>query len=419
MASLRKRPGTNIWQAQYYLPDPVKGGLKQVRKTTGETSRKKAMAVAIELERTAQGAVASGTDQSRLAKAIFAEVVAEIERGVFNVLSARKHLSKLLSIATGEELAEFTIATWSAEWLRRKARDSSKATMARYTGHVKSFLDWLGADRVNRPLESVTVQDARRWRESLQDAGRTGKTVLSYTKDIGAVYRAAIREGLVAFNPVSALEAVSTDDSHERKPFTAEEVALLIEAAPSEEWRGLIMLGANTGLRLGDAARLSWSAVDLEAKIISLMPSKTMRKKVTVELPIIPSLIDYFLGVTITGNDPAAPVFPTLSKLKPNGGTGLSSTFVRIMEAAGVDRGKASRELKEGQTAGRVTYEKGFHSLRHQFATRHRAIGTPEEDRMAMLGHSTRESHAIYSHVGIDAKRKAMEKFAGGEEGDA
>lgn len=412
MASLRKRPGSNIWQAQYYLPRPD-GTLHQVRKSTGETSRKKALAVAIELERTAQSAVAAGTDQSRLAKAIFAEVVAEIERGAFNVLSARKHLSKLLSIATGEELAEFTIATWSAEWLRRKARDSSKATMARYTGHVKSFLDWLGPDRVNRPLESVTVQDARRWRESLQDAGRTGKTVLSYTKDIGAVYRAAIREGLVAFNPVSALETINTDDSQERKPFTSEEVAKLINAAPCEEWRGLILVAAYTGLRMGDASRLSWSAVDLEAKKITLVPSKTKKKKREVRIPIQPDLLAYFEAAPVADDSPAAPVFPTLSKLKPSSGTGLSATFTKIMEKAGVDRGKASRERKEGEAvgAGRVVFEKGFHSLRHTFTTWLRAAGVSEEDRMALTGHSTRDSHAIYSHSDEGALRDAIDKL--------
>ena len=40
----------------------------------------------------------------------------------------------------------------------------------------------------------------------------------------------------------------------------------------------------------------------------------------------------------------------------------------RIMKTAGVDRGKPSRELpKEGESeksgVGRVTYERGFHSL--------------------------------------------------------
>ncbi|MEX1114506.1 MAG: hypothetical protein WEB53_04605 [Akkermansiaceae bacterium] len=48
-------------------------------------------------------------------------------------------------------------------------------------------LNWLGNDR----------------RESLQDAGCAGKTVWSYVKDLGAVYWAAIREGLVSFNPYS------------------------------------------------------------------------------------------------------------------------------------------------------------------------------------------------------------------------
>jgi hypothetical protein len=32
MGSLRKRKGSNVWQAQYCVPDPETGGLKQVRK---------------------------------------------------------------------------------------------------------------------------------------------------------------------------------------------------------------------------------------------------------------------------------------------------------------------------------------------------------------------------------------------------
>ncbi len=49
--------------------------------------------------------------------------------------AARKYLAQLLAVATGETLSDFTIETWVAEWLRRKSRDSSKATMARYDGH--------------------------------------------------------------------------------------------------------------------------------------------------------------------------------------------------------------------------------------------------------------------------------------------
>lgn len=131
MASLRKRKGSNVWQAQYYVPDANTGGLRQVRKLTGHTNKKLAKAASIELERTALGTIEVGSDASRQAKAVLAEAVAEIERETFTGLSAQKHLAKLLSLATGEELKSFTLETWSAEWLRRKARDSSKATMAR------------------------------------------------------------------------------------------------------------------------------------------------------------------------------------------------------------------------------------------------------------------------------------------------
>lgn len=414
MASLRKRKGSNVWQAQYYVPDSETGSLKQVRKSTGQTNKKLAMAAAIEMERSALGTIKSGTDASRLAKAVLAEAVSEIERETFTGLSARKHLAKLLSIATGEELKSYTLETWAAEWLRRKARDSSKATMARYKGHIDAFLDWLGGERRKKPLESVTPQHVREWRDSLQDAGRAGKTVLSYVKDLGAVYRAAIREGLVAFNPCStAISDVETSDSIDRKPFSGQEVAALLKAAPTEEWRGLILVAAFTGLRLGDAARLSWASVDLEAKRITLVPSKTKKKKREVRIPIQSDLLTFFEAVTVDDDAPDAPVFPVLAKTPVNTTTGLSATFVKIMAAAGVDRGKPSRVLEEGQTAGkgRITYERGFHSLRHTFTTWLRTAGVSEEDRMALTGHSTRESHQIYSHADEGALRDAVAKL--------
>ncbi|MEP4079567.1 tyrosine-type recombinase/integrase [Haloferula sp.] len=413
MASLRKRKGSNVWQAQYYVPDTEAGGLKQVRKSTGQTNRKKAIAAAIELERTALGSIEVGSDASRLAKAVLAEAVAEIERGTFTGLSARKYLAKLLFIATGEELKSYTLETWSEEWLRRKARDSSKSTMARYRGHVNAFLDWLGDNRRNRPLESVTPQQVREWRESLQDAGRAGKTVLSYVKDLSAVYRAAIREGLVSFNPCStAIGDVETSDSLDRKPFSGEEVAALLEASPTKEWRGLILVAAFTGLRLGDAARLSWVSVDLQAKQISLIPSKTKKKR-EVRIPIQPDLLAFFESVTVNDDSPEASVFPTLAETPVSTVKGLSTTFVGIMATAGVDRGKPSRVLKEGQTAGkgRITYERGFHSLRHTFTTWLRTAGVSEEDRMALTGHSTRESHQTYSHTDEAALRDAVAKL--------
>jgi integrase len=412
MASIRKRSGSEVWHAQFYVTDPATGALKQVRRSTGHKSRKKALAAAIEFERAEQGILKAGSDKAQEAKAILAKAVAEIERETFTALTARKYLAELLAVATGEDLTAYSVETWFAEWLRRKRRDSSKATMARYTSHLDAFLDWLGDTRRKKPLESVTTTTVRMWRESLQDAGRAGKTVQSYTKDVGAAYRAAIREGLTNFNPVSALEAIPTDDSQSRKPFTGAEVAALMTAAPSDEWRGLILVAAFTGLRLGDASKLSWASIDLVGKKITLVPAKTKRKGREVCIPIQPDLLACLENVPIKSDAPDAPVFEVLSKTSIGARAGLSQTFNRIMKAADVDRGKPSRQIVEGEkTVGRVTYERGFHSLRHTFTSWLRNAGVSEEDRMALTGHSTRESHAIYSHHDEAALRDAVSKL--------
>lgn len=411
MASIRKRPGSTVWHAQFYVLNPKTGKVdKQVRRSTGHRSRKLAMAAAMEMERNEQGVMKAGSDEAQQAKAMVAKAVAEIERETFTPLTARKYIADLLKLATGEDLAAYTIESWCEEWLRRKARSSSKATMARYGSHLKAFGEWLGEARQRKPLESVTTATVRDWRESLQDAGRTGKTVQSYMKDLGAVYRAAIREGITNFNPVGALEALPTDDSQDRKPFTGVEVAALIGSAPSPDWRGLILVAAFTGLRLGDASKLSWSAVDLAGKKITLIPAKTKRKKREVCIPIQPDLLAYLEAVPIHSDKPDAPVFPILSETSIGARAGLSQTFNRIMRDAGVDRGKPSRE-EGARGVGRITYERGFHSLRHTFTSWLRNAGVSEEDRMALTGHSTRESHAIYSHHDEAALRDAVAKL--------
>jgi integrase len=241
-----------------------------------------------------------------------------------------------------------------------------------------------------------------------------GKTVLSYLKDIGSIYRAAIREGIIAFNPVAACEKPDTSDSHERKPFTFDEVEKLKAAAPSEQWRGMILAAAFTGLRLGDVARLKWDCVDLEKKMITVIPAKTKRKKVEVKIPIHPDLLAYLTAAPVADDSPDAFVFPELAQKKIETGNGLSETFNRIMQAAGVDRGKPSREKSESKekSRGRVTYERGFHSLRHTFTTWLYAADVSEEDRMLLTGHSTRDAHRIYSHADESILRRAMDKLS-------
>lgn len=120
----------------------------------------------------------------------------------------------------------------------------------------------------------------------------------------------------------------------------------------------------------------------------------------------------YLEAAPISSDSPSAPVFAELSKVTIGARAGLSQTFNAIMKAAGVDRGKASRVVDESKAGvGRVTYERGFHSLRHTFTSWLRNAGVSEEDRMALTGHSTRESHQIYSHASEQAGKDAIAKL--------
>ena len=94
MASLFKRPESSVWWTQYYVKMSGTGELKKIRRSTGQRSKKTAWTAAIEMERAAQGVMASGSDKARQAKAILAEAVAGIENGTFNIVSARKVLAE-------------------------------------------------------------------------------------------------------------------------------------------------------------------------------------------------------------------------------------------------------------------------------------------------------------------------------------
>jgi integrase len=63
----------------------------------------------------------------------------------------------------------------------------------------------------------------------------------------------------------------------ERDTFTPEQVAKLVKAAPSEDWKGMIMLGYTSAARLMDVATMKWSSIDLENSLVEFKVRKTKK----------------------------------------------------------------------------------------------------------------------------------------------
>jgi integrase len=279
--------------------------------------------------------------------------------------------------------------------------------MARYRGSVKAFITWLDSAAA-LPLDSLTSSRIRAFRDALHSEGRTAKTVNHYMADLKAALIAAEREGIINRMPWGNLDPLPEEDSTEREPFTIEEVSRLSRSAPTEDWRGVILLGAYGGLRLGDAASMKRGSVDLKAKVIRYLPQKTGRKakKKEVELPMHSELIRFFSALDLPA-DPAAPAFPTLAKVSIAGNRGLSTRFIGIMKLAKIDRGQTRKHV-DGK-AGRSAHARSFHSLRHTFNSSLMNKGVTQESRMLLIGHMDEQVNAGYSHADIEHLRKQID----------
>jgi integrase len=180
---------------------------------------------------------------------------------------------------------------------------------------------------------------------------------------------------------------------------TPEQIAALLKAAPSEDWRGMILLAYFTGLRLRDCSELRWSSVDLDNLTLTVKTRKTGK---TVTVPIHPNFAAWLKKQT-RGIGKAA-VFPTLAGISGSGYSGLSSNFKRIMERAGIK----GRLLREATGEGRSQSSLSFHSLRHSFNAALANAGVGAEMRQELTGHSSLEMNKLYTHPDVEVKRRAI-----------
>jgi integrase len=379
MASIYKPVGgsgkpSRFWHAAFYMP-AADGRAVLVRKSTGFTDRKKALAAAVEMERAGRMAGERGLTEMR----------------------ARDAVSRVMELATGQRMTEHTLEGWLQTWLDIKRANATAGTLERYKGAVEKFLASLGESR-RMGLEQLTTGELVAFQQRERKRGKTAQTVNLDLKIVAQGIRAAHRRGLMRDNPAAAVEPLRDDGEGSRQPFTAEELQAILSVAEGEgEWKGVIMVALYTGARLTDVVRMKWGAVDLAERIIRLRPQKTARSKKSRELviPILPPLEAWLMAQSVP-DKAEAPLFPALSEKSAGGAHGLSASFRRILDKAGIAPGVA--RAKEGK-AGRNLTAKSFHSLRHTFNSWLANAGVPQEIRQRILGHASGRMNDGYTHL--------------------
>jgi len=244
------------------------------------------------------------------------------------------------------------------------------------------------------------------FRDDCIKEGRANKTANMAVKTLRIAFNTARRQGMILSNPAEAVESLP-ENSVSRDVFTRDQIQALISAA-NIEWLGMILLGAYHGLRLGDAARLTWANIDMERRSIRYFPEKERKtaNRKEQEIPMHKDVEDYLLSLPLRNNKPDAAIFPKLSKKRASGRNGLSETFVGLMKRAGVARDPGVEQVN-GQ--GRQVYKLSFDSFRHTAISAMANAGVSKERRMKLAGHKS-NVHERYTHHELEALRLEVEK---------
>lgn len=397
MASIFKRPDSQSWFAAYRAADG-----RRVKIATKTDDKREAQRIADRLELESR----EGRER-RKASASLVGVNDAIQRatqlavsGRLDAHAARDLVNDLLTAAGHETLDAVTNRAWCDSWQAGKRGAVKQRSHWKYAQVTRDWLEFLNG-KGDKPLESVTKTDVVAFRDKLGSVGLAARTVNQTVKLLRGIYAEAVEQGHLGRNPFVGVDALREDaEDVKREPFSAGEVASLLDAAEGD-WHGLIVLAATTGLRLMDAARLTWRALDLQEGLVRVKTAKTGAQ---LTLPIH-SEFKKWLSKQPRGIG-AAPVFPTLANKAGAGKSGLSSIFKRLMNRAGVSAGVARQT--DDKSRGRTTSRKSFHSLRHFAATALAAAGVRAEVARQITGHADAQQHANYVNADLDALRSAV-----------
>lgn len=274
---------------------------------------------------------------------------------------------------------------WQAYLDSRRRPKSGPATLDAYRHYWNTFAAWAG--QKVRYCRDVSADMADLYARDLDRQPIRAQTVNKHLMFLRLAFRVLVPESANPFIGLSSNKAAQRDT---HRPLHPDEVRELVATA-SGEMRLLVLLGYCTGLRLGDCATLDWSAVDLEARTIVLVPAKTARRARRVAIPIHPQLLRELVALETAR---IGPVLPSIAARYRKRRDYVQKDVAKLLARCGI------RKSVDGSV--------GFHSLRHSYDSALKNAGVPASIVMALLGHQTPAVSARYFHADPEASAAAV-----------
>ncbi len=313
-----------------------------------------------------------------------------------------------------------TFATWAARWLAIKSGEVGRSQAEAYKHALKhlSPLDDL-------PIGKIKTIDVQEIVNSLADENpSTGRpsapNTLRYIKITAQqVFRLAIENRVLDYNPAEAVKIPRTEHSFERRALTDEEQRWIIETDHRARTAAMIMMYA--GLRRGELIPLLWTDVDLENRTISITKSAERvngrfevkdgaKSKSGVRTIIMPKVLtDYLFGLkreSMFVCPSASGKMHTESSWKKMWDSYIKELNFRYGDFSGFIRKPKSKFDPKGVPM--VIPPITPHWLRHTYATMLYNAGVDVMTAKTLLGHADiKTTLGIYTH--LDQRHKRLE----------
>ena len=307
-----------------------------------------------------------------------------------------------------------TLGKLEREWIESpRRRDCSAAQLERYTQQLRAFVDWAGE---GLDIRAVGDDMAERYAKHL--GIYAANTYNKHLNTLTAVWKAIGRTRGLG-NPWQDLPRRRAD-THIRRALTDGEIAKIINAAEGE-YKALIIIGARTGLRLGDACRLRWEDFGGDG----VLRVKTSKTGALVALPgakLKRELLGIFNAEAqgrrgITRAERAAQavargvrgedfIMPEIAATYERDAALICKHLHKVFLKAGIKTGIKQRGWSKARP------DASYHSLRHTFVTRAIEAGVAAPIVRALVGHNTAAMTDRYTHVGEAAILEAFGKMA-------
>jgi integrase len=389
MPSIHRQPGRPYWFCAFSIFDLQTHEARRVFRSTKTRDKKQALEICRVWHRAALKA-----RNGKLSVDAAREVIAQ---GVSDVFTA----------ANIESLPSASIKSWCETWTEAKAIETEESTHARYKRVIERFTGFLGEAKSKRDLSTLQASDVARFRE--REAKELSRSTANLSvKVLRICLGEAVRQGLLAVNPAVRVKLLKSTAESKRRAFTLDEIKRILRVCGGDaEWRGLVLFGLYLGQRLGDLAKLTWRAVDLDTGEVAFSTRKTGRR---IVLPLVQPLADYLESLP-TSDNPNAFIFPCAASAKRT--ASLSNQFRDILVAARLvePRPHGHKSTGKGRDQAREASELSFHSLRHSAVTMLKAAGVSDFISREIVGHESAAVSRQYTHLTTDDKRAAMQRL--------